>query len=153
MAHKNILLKISKSPKACSVGSSQSTEYFIFVLHPEHFSGCVEGWRLRWLVTPSLQYHRVSAIFFFFLSLHLWHMEVPGLGVKSELQLRPTFRSLHSDRDPNSLLLLLFSTYDPHLLVQSGCFSSCHYICIPASRTYRRGSGICRFLIGHNQKL
>ena len=26
-------------------------------------------------------------IFFFFLGLHLWHVEVPGLGVKSELHL------------------------------------------------------------------
>jgi len=30
----------------------------------------------------ALNYH-----FFFFLLLHLWHMEVPGPGVKSELQL------------------------------------------------------------------
>ena len=28
--------------------------------------------------------------FFFFLGLHLQHMEVPGLGVKLKLQLRPT---------------------------------------------------------------
>ena len=28
-------------------------------------------------------------IFFFFLRLHLWHMEVPRLGVQLELQLRP----------------------------------------------------------------
>ena len=25
--------------------------------------------------------------FFFFLDLHMWHMEIPNLGVKSELQL------------------------------------------------------------------
>ena len=28
-----------------------------------------------------------SFLFFFFLQMHLWHMEVSGLGVQSELQL------------------------------------------------------------------
>ena len=28
-------------------------------------------------------------LFIFLLGLHLWHMEVPSLGVESELQLRP----------------------------------------------------------------
>ena len=32
-------------------------------------------------------------VFFFFLGLHLWHMEVPKLGVESELQLRPMLQS------------------------------------------------------------
>ena len=26
----------------------------------------------------------------FFLQLHLWHKEVPGIGAESELQLKPT---------------------------------------------------------------
>ena len=30
---------------------------------------------------------QLSSLSLFFLGLHLWHMEVPGLGVKSELQL------------------------------------------------------------------
>ena len=33
------------------------------------------------------QSQKVFAIFFSFLWLHLWDMEVPGLGVKLELQL------------------------------------------------------------------
>ena len=31
-------------------------------------------------------------IFFFFLGPHLWYMEVPGIGVELELQLRPTLQ-------------------------------------------------------------
>ena len=32
-------------------------------------------------------YNIVIQIFIFFLELHLWHVEVPRLGIKSELQL------------------------------------------------------------------
>ena len=43
---------------------------------------------LMWFLFPKI-------FFFFFLRPHLWHMEVPGPGVESELQLRPT--SSHSN--------------------------------------------------------
>ena len=33
--------------------------------------------------------HLICFYFFFFLELHLWHMDVPRLGVKLELQLEP----------------------------------------------------------------
>ena len=36
--------------------------------------------------------------FFFFLGLHLWHIEVPWLGVKLELQL-PTYTTATATRD------------------------------------------------------
>ena len=32
-------------------------------------------------------YKKIMIIIFVFLGLHPWHMEVPGLGVESELQL------------------------------------------------------------------
>ena len=33
---------------------------------------------------------RLFSYFLSFKGRHLWHMEVPGLGVESELQLQPT---------------------------------------------------------------
>ena len=41
-----------------------------------------------------------SFFFFFFLGLHLWHMEVPRLGVESELQL-PTYTTATAMQDPS----------------------------------------------------
>ena len=38
-------------------------------------------------------------LFFFFVGPHLWHMEVPRLGVKSELQL-PTYTTVTTTLDP-----------------------------------------------------
>jgi len=53
---------------------------------------------------------------FLFLGLHLWHMEVPRLGVKSELQL-PAYASLsHSNARSHPRLrpaLYLPATHDP----------------------------------------
>ena len=37
---------------------------------------------------PRLSLFSFEFFFFFFLVLHLWHMEVPRLGIKSELQLQ-----------------------------------------------------------------
>ena len=50
---------------------------------------------------------------FFFLGLHLRHMEVPGLGVELELQLQPTpqprqcqiLNPLSKARDPTHILM------------------------------------------------
>ena len=43
---------------------------------------------LKTLITPPLQ--PISLFFFFLLGSHPWHMEVPWLGIKSELQLPAT---------------------------------------------------------------
>ena len=48
------LLKIFNYLKICSASFSQSTACLIPDLHPEFFSGCVEGQRLQWLATSSL---------------------------------------------------------------------------------------------------
>ena len=40
--------------------------------------------------------------FFFFLGLHLWHMEVPGLGVKLKLQ-QLAYTTATATRDPSSV--------------------------------------------------
>ena len=40
-------------------------------------------------LSASFCFMLTQCIFIFFLRLHLWHMEVPRLGVKLELQLRP----------------------------------------------------------------
>ena len=37
---------------------------------------------------PDIELSMLNALIFFLLELHLWHMEVPGLGVKSELHLQ-----------------------------------------------------------------
>ena len=42
--------------------------------------------------------------FFFFLGLHPWHMEIPRLGVKSELQL-PTYITATAVQDPSHVCL------------------------------------------------
>ena len=42
--------------------------------------------------------HKEIGIFFFFLELHQWHMEVPRLGVESELQL-PAYTMAIAMRD------------------------------------------------------
>ena len=44
--------------------------------------------------------------FFFFLGPHLWHMEVPGLGVRSELQL-PAYTTATTTQDLQSLMQLV----------------------------------------------
>ena len=41
------------------------------------------GWRSHW--TLSLKHSMTSFCFVMFLWPHLWHMEVPGLGIDSEL--------------------------------------------------------------------
>ena len=55
-------------------------------------SRSLEGWALRsgWERTPKLERGEVRGaknknILFFFLGLYPWHMEVPGLGIKSML--------------------------------------------------------------------
>ena len=44
-------------------------------------------WRFCHVLCPENETRTSGGIFFFFfLGLHLWHMEVPRLGIKSELQ-------------------------------------------------------------------
>ena len=46
--------------------------------------------------------------FFFFLQLHLWHMEVPSLGVELELQL-PAYTTATATPDPKRICYLHYS--------------------------------------------
>ena len=48
-------------------------------------------------------------IFFSFLGVHLWHMEVPRLGVKSELQL-PAYAIATATQDPSRVCNLYHSS-------------------------------------------
>ena len=45
------------------------------------------------ITRSNFRIHHHSIKFFFFLPLHLQHMEVPRLAVEWELQLRPTYSS------------------------------------------------------------
>ena len=53
--------------------------------------------------------------FFFFLGPHLWHMEIPRLGVKSELQL-PTYTTDTATRDPSHICNLCCSLRQHQIL-------------------------------------
>ena len=63
------------------------------------------GWRTwwmhGWLYTYLTAFPIYSFFFFFFLGPHLWHMEVPRLGVKLELQL-PAYTTATASWDPSS---------------------------------------------------
>ena len=50
---------------------------------------------MNWIVFPQIQ-----IFFVFILGPHLWHMEVPRLGVESELQL-PTYTMTTAMWDPS----------------------------------------------------
>ena len=54
--------------------------------------------------------------FFFFLGLHSWHMEVPELGVKSELQLPAYTRATTATRDPSRVCDPLHSSTQRRIL-------------------------------------
>ena len=43
---------------------------------------------IQLLAFHSSKKGKANVFFFFFKGLHLWHMEVPGLGIKLELQLQ-----------------------------------------------------------------
>ena len=51
-------------------------------------------------------------LYFFFLGTHLWHMEVPELGVELELQLLGGLRHSHSNVGSEPYLLQLVATPD-----------------------------------------
>ena len=48
-----------------------------------------EAKQSNYLIACTLNSYFIWFFFFFFLQLHLWHREVPGPGVKSELHLGP----------------------------------------------------------------
>ena len=54
-------------------------------------------------------------LFFFFLGLHLLHVEVPMLGVKSELQL-PTYTTATAILDPSHICAPCYSLQEHQLL-------------------------------------
>ena len=61
-----------------------------FILElPEELHQCINAWVLLQIKRISISKDEVQASVFFcgFLGLHLWHMEVPRLGVQLELQL------------------------------------------------------------------
>ena len=67
-------------------------------------------------------YHFIIFLFLFlFLGLHLWHMEVPRLGVQSELQL-PAYTTATTMRDPSHICDLHHSSqprWMPHPLSEA----------------------------------
>ena len=65
-----------------------------------------------WLCTCDKNtYHKTCHLnhYFFFLGLHPWHMEVPRLGVKSELQL-PAYATATAMQDPSRIYDLCHSS-------------------------------------------
>ena len=56
-----------------------------------------------------------SFFLFFFTQPHLWHMEVPGLGVQPELQL-PAYTITTAIRDPSCIGNLHHSSWQPRIL-------------------------------------
>ena len=52
--------------------------------------------------TQGCKTNSLSIPFLFFLGLHPWHMEVPGLGVKLELQL-PAYITAMAALDPSHI--------------------------------------------------
>ena len=59
--------------------------------------------------------YNVVTFFFPFLGLHLWHTEVPRLGVKSELQL-PAFATATEMPDPSHVCNLYHSSQQRQIL-------------------------------------
>ena len=55
------------------------------------------------------------ALFFFFLGPNLWHMEVPRLGVQSELQL-PAYTTATATQDPSRVCDLYHSSWQCRIL-------------------------------------
>ena len=52
---------------------------------------------------------------FFFLGLHPWHMEVPRIGVESELQL-PDYTPAIATQDPNHICDLYYTSLQCQIL-------------------------------------
>ena len=55
-------------------------------------------------------------LFFFLLGTHLWHMEVPRLGVKSELQLLAYITATATTLDPSCVCHLYHSSQQHWIL-------------------------------------
>ena len=62
------------------------------------------------LLSIHLVYVESYIIFFFFLGLHLWYMEVPRLGVESKLQL-PAYATATAKTDPSCICDLHHSSW------------------------------------------
>ena len=71
------------------------------------------------LVLPNLIFATIidycPSPLFFFLELHLWHMEVPGLGTESELQLM-AYSTATATRDPSHVCSLHQSSWQCQIL-------------------------------------
>ena len=66
-------------------------------------------------ITTAHEFFSIFFFFLFFLGLHLWHMEVPRLGVKSELQL-PAYTTATATRGPSRVCNLYHSSRQCQIL-------------------------------------
>ena len=60
----------------------------------QHLGSLLWGQFALWPMNFHMPWTWPKNIYFFFLQLHLWHMEVPGIGVELELKLPAYY--LHS---------------------------------------------------------
>ena len=75
-----------------------------------HYNQPTLNWQLKELLKPRKHYSFCFFFFFFFfLGLQMWHMQVPRLGVKSELQLL-AYATVIATPDPSHIC----SLHTPH---------------------------------------
>ena len=70
---------------------------------------------LGYLGQPRFPNTLILCFPFFFLGPHLWHMEVPGLGVELELQL-PAYTTVTATPDPSHICDLQHSSWQRWVL-------------------------------------
>ena len=81
---------------------SSVTSVWFFIMFSISFCWNYHFVQLFRLCFPDLSEHFNDLLmtFFFFLGPHLWHMEVPKIGIKSELQL-PAYAAAIAMQDPS----------------------------------------------------
>ena len=70
---------------------------------------------LRWILATILTSTFIIKVFFFFLGLHMQHMEAPKLGAMLELQL-PAYTTATATQDPSSVCDLYHSSWQRQIL-------------------------------------
>ena len=81
------------------------------IMHFSHFTRLYT----RLLYSYNIKYPVQWTIFFFSLGLYPWHIEVPRLGIKSELQL-PTTATASATRDLSRVCYLHHSSWQCRIL-------------------------------------
>ena len=117
-------------------------EFVYLLMHLWSLLSC--GRTLEWM---SKQKYYLLTYLFIFLGPHLWYMEVPRLGVESELQL-PAYATATTMQDPSHICNLHYSSWQRRILnPPSEARDWTHVLWIPVRFITTEPQGELQFII------